>query len=145
MTEAKHRLIEFGGVHRSEDFNRNILPLSLPMIQAIGHRMALEAAKDANIDSNLCALYESGVILEDSAWYTEQGGISRRVQREIEAQAADTLLPDLERLVYETGAGPYSSAPMTSEPLWNTFVSELETYSGEALLDIGASPVQANL
>ncbi|KAM0104911.1 hypothetical protein ACP6JE_000546 [Aspergillus fumigatus] len=145
LTEAKHRLIEFGGVHRSEDFNRNILPLSLPMIQAIGHRMALEAAKDANIDSNLCALYESGVILEDSAWYTEQGGISRRVQREIEAQAADTLLPDLERLVYETGAGPYSSAPMTSEPLWNTFVSELETYSGEALLDIGASPVQANL
>ncbi|KAH2020800.1 hypothetical protein KXW65_004082 [Aspergillus fumigatus] len=145
LTEAKHRLIEFGGVHRSEDFNRNILPLSLPMIQAIGHRMALEAAKDANIDSNLCALYESGVILEDSAWYTEQGGISRRVQREIEAQAADTLLPDLERLVYETGAGPYSSAPMTSEPLWNTFVSELETYSGEAFLDIGASPVQANL
>ncbi|KAH2724577.1 hypothetical protein KXW29_007049 [Aspergillus fumigatus] len=145
LTEAKYRLIEFGGVHRSEDFNRNILPLSLPMIQAIGHRMALEAAKDANIDSNLCALYESGVILEDSAWYTEQGGISRRVQREMEAQAADTLLPDLERLVYETGAGPYSSAPMTSERLWNTFVSELETYSGEAFLNIGASPVQANL
>jgi hypothetical protein len=64
------------------------------------------------------------------------------VQREMEAQAADALLPELERLVYETGAAPYSSAPMTSERLWNTFVAELETFSGEAFLDIGASPVQ---
>ncbi|GIK06687.1 hypothetical protein Aspvir_002337 [Aspergillus viridinutans] len=140
-TEAKTHLIEFGGMHRSEDFNRNILPLSLPLIQAIGHRMALEAAKETNIDSKLCALYESGVILEDSAWYTEQGGISRRAQREMEAQAADALLPDLERLVYEAGAAPYSSAPMASERLWNTFVSELEVFSGEASFDIGTSPV----
>ncbi|GIJ90933.1 hypothetical protein Asppvi_009898 [Aspergillus pseudoviridinutans] len=104
LTEAKNHLIEFGGMRRSEDFNRNILPLSRPLIQAIGHRMALEAAKGTNIDSKLRALYESGVILEDSAWYTEQGGISRRAQREMEAQAADALLPNLEKLVYETGA-----------------------------------------
>lgn len=139
LTEAKHHLNQFGGMHRSEDFNRNILPLSLPLIQAIGHRMALEAAKEANIDSKLLALYESGVALEDSAWYTEQGGMSRRAQREMEAQAADALLPDLEKLVYETGAAPYSNAPMASERLWNTFVSELEVFSGEASFDIGMS------
>ncbi|KAF7169071.1 hypothetical protein CNMCM5623_001903 [Aspergillus felis] len=143
LTEAKNHLIEFGGMHRSEHFNRNILPLSLPLIQAIGHRMALEAAKETKIDSKLCALYESGVIREDSAWYTEQGGISRRAQREMEAQAADALLPDLERLVYETGAAPYSSAPMTSDRLWNTFVSELEAFSGEASFVIRASSVQS--
>ncbi|KAG2418696.1 hypothetical protein HFD88_001797 [Aspergillus terreus] len=141
LAEAKQHLIEFGGVHRSEAFNRNILPLSLPLIQAIGHRMALEAAKEANIDPKLCALYESGVILEDSAWYTEQGGISRRAQREMEAQAADALLPDLEKLVYESGTAPYSYAPMTSDRLWNAFVSELEEFSGEASFDICASSV----
>ncbi|GFG10538.1 peroxisomal acyl-coenzyme A oxidase 3 [Aspergillus udagawae] len=124
LTEAKNHLIEFGGMHRSEDFNRNILPLSLPLVQAIGHRMA-------------------GVILEDCAWYTEQGGISRRAQRETEAQAADALLPDLEKLVYETGAAPYGSAPMTSDRLWNTFVSELDAFSGEASYDIWASSVRS--
>jgi hypothetical protein len=143
LAEAKNHLIEFGGVHRSEEFNRNILPLSLPLIQAIGHRMALEAAKETNIDSKIYTLYKSGVILEDSAWYTEQGGISRKAQREMEAQAADALLPDLEKLVYETGAAPYSSAPMTSDRLWNAFVSGLETFAGEASSDIRASPVQS--
>ncbi|KAL4767074.1 hypothetical protein BDW60DRAFT_227045 [Aspergillus nidulans var. acristatus] len=143
LAEAKNHLIEFGGVHRSEEFNRNILPLSLPLIQAIGHRMALEAAKETNIDSKIYTLYKSGVILEDSAWYTEQGGISRKAQREMEAQAADALLPDLEKLVYETGAAPYSSAPMTSDRLWNAFVSELETFAGEASFDIRASAVQS--
>lgn len=98
--------------------------------------MAFEAAKDANIRPELLAMYESCVILEDSAWYAEQGGISQKAQREMEAQAADALLPHLEELLHETGGGPYSNAPMTSEKLWSVFVSELETYSGEASFDI---------
>ena len=128
-------------MHRSEEFNRNILPLSLPLIQTIGHRMAVEAAKEANIDSKLIDLYESGIILDDSAWYTEQGGMTRLAQREMEAQAADALLPDMEKLVYNTGAAPYSNAPMASEKGWNVFVSELETFEGEAAFDTGVSVV----
>ncbi|KUL91691.1 hypothetical protein ZTR_01050 [Talaromyces verruculosus] len=139
MTEAKQHLLLIGGMHRSEESNRNILPLSLPLIQAIGHRMALEAAREANIDPKLINLYESGVILDDSAWYTEQGGISRLAQKELEAQAADALLPEMEKLVYNTGAAPYSSAPMASEKGWNVFVSELETFEGGAAFDTGVS------
>ncbi|GKZ37084.1 hypothetical protein AbraIFM66950_008475 [Aspergillus brasiliensis] len=130
--EAKNYLRQCGGVHRSEEFNRNILPLSLPLIQAIGHRMAFEAARDANIKSKLLALYESGAVLEDSAWYTEQGGISRSAQREMEAQAADALLPELENLLQKSGGEMYSNAPMASDRLWNEFVSKLETFSGRA-------------
>lgn len=141
MTEAKQHLLLIGGMHRSEEFNRNILPLSLPLIQAIGHRMALEAAREANIDPKLIDLYETGVILDDSAWYTEQGGISRLAQKEMEAQAADALLPEMEKLVYNTGAAPYSNAPMASEKGWNVFVSELETFEGEAVFDTGISVV----
>ncbi|KAE8557110.1 hypothetical protein EYB25_001816 [Talaromyces marneffei] len=139
MTEAKQHLMLIGGMHRSEEFNRNILPLSLPLIQAIGHRMALEAAKEANIDTKLINLYESGVIIDDSAWYTEQGGISRLAQKEVEAQAADALLPEMEKLVFNTGAALYSNAPMASEKVWNVFVSELETFSGEASFDTDVS------
>ena len=124
------------GAHRSEQFNRNILPLALPLVEAIGHRMAYEAAIDANIDSSLLNLYESGVMKQDSAWYVEQGGLSRGIQREMEAQAVDILLPQMKDLLLASGVQPYSNAPMTSKTLWNDFVSGLEVFSGDAPSDL---------
>ncbi|KAL2830464.1 hypothetical protein BDW59DRAFT_17850 [Aspergillus cavernicola] len=142
FAEAREHLHQSGGVHRSEEFNRNILPLSLPLVQAIGHRMASEAAIEAQIDPKLITLYESGVILEDSAWYAEQGGITRKYQKETEARAADALLPELERLVAGTGAEMYCTAPMASGELWDGFVAGLEEFTGEAQFDI-ISPVSS--
>jgi hypothetical protein len=125
-----------GGTHRSEEFNRNILPISLPLVQAIGHRIAYEAALEAGIDPRLLALYESGVMLEDSAWYAEQGNISRAAQREREAKAADSLLAEMESLIRAMGVEKYSSAPMSSEEHWNDFASGLESFDGQASLDM---------
>lgn len=136
FSEAEQHLRDIGGMHRSEKFNRDMLPICLPLVQAIAHRMACEAAREAEIDSRLISLYESGVILEDSAWYTEQFGISRWAQREMEAQAADSLLPDLEKLVASSGAAPYSNAAITTASRWNEFVSGLETFVGEAAFDM---------
>ena len=136
FAEARDRLKNLEGNHRSERFNRDILPLSLPLIEALGYRMAFEAARDASIDWKLMALYESGVIKEDSAWYAEQGAISRQVQQEMEAQALDALLPNLADLVQETGAQPYSNAPIACERLSNEFISELQTFSGDASINI---------
>lgn len=136
FAEARDRLRDFGGDHRSEQFNRDILPLSLSLIEALGYRMAFEAAREADIDSKLLALYESGVIKEDSAWYAEKGCIGRQAQQEMEAQAVDALLPHLADLVLESGAEPYSNAPIASEKLWDEFISELETFSGEASVNI---------
>ncbi|KAJ5796931.1 uncharacterized protein N7518_005471 [Penicillium psychrosexuale] len=124
------------GIHRSERFNRNILPLALPLIEAIGHRMAYEAAIDASINPSLLNLYESGVFKEDSAWYVEQGGLSREIQREMEAQAVDVLLPRMNDILRASGVQPYSNAPMTSKMLWNDFVSGLEVFSGDAPSDL---------
>lgn len=124
------------GAHRSERFNRDILPLALPLVEAVGHRMAYEAALEANIDPRLLNLYESGVVKEDSAWYVEQGGLSREVQREMEAQATDALLPQLKDLLLASGVQPYSNAPMTSKALWNDFVSGLLVFSGDAPSDL---------
>ncbi|KAI9376624.1 acyl-CoA dehydrogenase/oxidase [Aspergillus egyptiacus] len=136
LAEAGEDLQRLGGVHRSEGYNRNILPLSLALVQAIGHRMAFEAAIEAEVDPRIVALYASGIVLEDSAWYTEQGALSRKTQQEMEARAADALVPELERLVAETGAEEYCSAPMTSAELWDGFVAELEEFRGAAELDI---------
>ncbi|CAI7656681.1 unnamed protein product [Penicillium glandicola] len=124
------------GIHRSERFNRDILPLALPLVEAIGHRMAFEAAQEANIDSKLLYLYEIGVIKEDSAWYVEQGGIGREIQREMESQAADALLPDLKNIMQASGLQVYSNAPMISKDLWDGFVAGLETFEGDATPDL---------
>ncbi|RAL14815.1 acyl-CoA dehydrogenase NM domain-like protein [Aspergillus homomorphus CBS 101889] len=129
FAEARVAMKLFGSRHRSEAFNRTILPLALPLVQAIGYRMAIEAAIEAGIDPKLRALYQVGIIKEASAWFAEYG-LSRQKQREMEAEAADAVLPDLERLVEETGVEPYCTAPMTSDRLWNDYVGEFETFSG---------------
>lgn len=124
------------GVHRSKQFNRDILPLALPLIEAIGHRMAYEAAINANLDPNLIRLYESGVVMEDSAWYVEQAGLSREAQREMEAKAVDNLFPQLDDLLLASGMQPFSNAPMSSNILWENFVSGLEVFTGNAPSDL---------
>ncbi|KAJ5726132.1 acyl-CoA oxidase [Penicillium malachiteum] len=133
FAEGRELMKRFGNKHRSEAFNRTILPLCLPLVLAIGYRMALEAAIDMEIDPKLRALYEAGIFKEDASWFAEKGGISRETQRAMEAQAADSVLPDLERLAEETGVEPYCTAPMTSQALWDGYVEELETFSGDAV------------
>ncbi|KAJ5657146.1 acyl-CoA dehydrogenase NM domain-like protein [Penicillium longicatenatum] len=74
FAEARDLMKLFGNKHRSEAFNRTILPLALPLVQAIGYRMAMEAAVEIDIDPKLRALYQAGIIKECSAWFSEQGG-----------------------------------------------------------------------
>jgi acyl-CoA oxidase len=106
------------GDHRSEAFiNRDILPLSLPLVEAIGYRLAFEAAQETNIDPEILSLYERGVIKENSPWYTEKGGLSRELQREMESQAADHLLPHLKGIMQDSGLQNYCNVPMTSKAL----------------------------
>ncbi|CEL10553.1 hypothetical protein ASPCAL13670 [Aspergillus calidoustus] len=121
--------------HRSEPFNRAILPLALPLVLAIGYRMAIEAAIDIGLDPKIIALYEASIFRE-SSWFVEV--ISRKEQQALEAKAADELLPELERLVEETGVEPYCYAPMTSDKLWEGYVKELETFEGDAVWDFKA-------
>ncbi|KAL4791051.1 acyl-CoA dehydrogenase NM domain-like protein [Aspergillus venezuelensis] len=113
FAEAKESLHAIFGTHRTE-------ALQLPR---------------AWIPDSL-ALYESGAVLEDSAWYAEKGGISRAMQREMEAHAADALLPDLEKFVAATGAEGYSTAPMALDKRWDEFVAGLKEFKGGADVDI---------
>ncbi|KAF3385510.1 Peroxisomal acyl-coenzyme A oxidase 3 [Penicillium rolfsii] len=133
FAEARELMKRFKNKHRSEAFNRTILPLCWPLVLAIGYRMALEAAEDIGIDPKLRALYEAGIFKEDAGWFAEKGGISREEGRALEAQAADAVLPELPRLIEETGVEPYCTAPMTSQALWQGYIAEFETFSGDAV------------
>ncbi|CAG7941642.1 unnamed protein product [Penicillium salamii] len=137
FSEAKSLLQHSAqGNHRSESFNRNILPLCLPLVEAIGYRMAFEAAQEANVNPKLVQLYQAGVIKEDPAWYAEQGGLCRDVQREMESHAVDDLLPHLQNIMQESGMQDYCNAPMASKFLWDGFVGRLETFKGNAPPDL---------
>jgi acyl-CoA oxidase len=117
----------FSGGHRSDDFNRQILPLCQPLIEAVGHRLAYEAALEAHVDRKLLDLYEIGAIRKDASWYVEHAGLSRRSQMQMEDTALSEM-PELSKLLYGTGAEPYCSAPIVSGKAWNEFVSRLPKY-----------------
>ncbi|KAJ6031793.1 acyl-CoA dehydrogenase/oxidase [Penicillium herquei] len=114
--------------HRNEAFNNAILPKCFPLVEAIGHRMAFEAASKAGIDTNLLALYEAGVILQDSSWYVQHAGLTREEQFERESRALSACLPKLEQLLDGTGAKEFVTAPILSDDAWAEFVSELKTF-----------------
>lgn len=134
--EARQVVANLGASHRSEGFNRLILPLCQPLIEAIGHRMAYEAATKAKVHPDLLALYLAGVVKYDSSWYVEHMGLGRRAQHEMEDRALTSALPHLELFLEQTGARPYCIAPIASDESWNKFVNSLPHFDGEAVLDL---------
>ncbi|KAJ6461122.1 hypothetical protein DFH09DRAFT_1114430 [Mycena vulgaris] len=53
--------------HRSEEFNRVLLPRSVALVVAIGQRMTYEAAVDSGVDSLLLEVYRNGAMIQDFA------------------------------------------------------------------------------
>ncbi|EMD40441.1 hypothetical protein CERSUDRAFT_130285 [Gelatoporia subvermispora B] len=136
FAECRAVVAGLGEGHRSEAFNRRVLPLCQPLIEAIGHRMAYEAAVQAKVNPDLLALYEAGIVKHDTSWYVEHLGLSRRTQQDMEDRAVSAALPHLEALLEQTGAKPYCVAPIVSDNTWAQFVDNLPTYGGEAELEL---------
>jgi acyl-CoA oxidase len=122
--EALHIIKCLKGDHRGDDFNRQILPLCQPLIEAVGHRFAYEAALKAYVDPKILALYEIGVIRKDASWYVEHASLSRFRQMQME-DAALSAMPELNTMLNDTGAEPYCTAPIVSKKAWNLFVNRL--------------------
>ncbi|PLN80602.1 acyl-CoA dehydrogenase/oxidase [Aspergillus taichungensis] len=130
LDESRLLLKGISGGHRSSEFNSLILPRCQPIVQAIGHRLAYEAALEAGVDQNLLRLFKTGVMLQDPSWYVQHAGISRESMFADEAQALDSVLPQLDGLLNQTGVQPYCSAPILSQDSWEAFVDQLETREG---------------
>ncbi|KAF9056772.1 hypothetical protein BDP27DRAFT_1373213 [Rhodocollybia butyracea] len=45
--------------------------LCKPLVDAIGHRMAYDAAVEANLSPDIIALYEIGAIKNDASWFVK--------------------------------------------------------------------------
>src|ERR1700733_14845452 len=119
-------------IHRGEEFNILVLPRCQTLIQAIGHRMAYDAAVAVNLDACLVDMYVSSCINLDAAWYTEKGGLSRRQQGNMENMAIDAMSPRLNEFISLSGVEPYISAPIISSSGWKEYVNQLAVYGSSS-------------
>ena len=127
--EAQSLAVSFRDGHRGEQFNRTILPRCQPLVEAIGHRMAYEAASTQGVNPLLRDVYLAAVIQEDSAWYAEHG-LSRIEQATMEENAITAALPHLAEFLTATDAEYFCSSPIVSEDAWSRFVDSLKTHQG---------------
>ncbi|OBZ66991.1 Acyl-coenzyme A oxidase 2, peroxisomal [Grifola frondosa] len=122
--------------HRSSEVNRLILPHSQAMVEAMGHRMAYDAAVAAGVRPCLIDLYVANAVKLDPAWYAENAHLGRRAQADMETKAMDEVLPLLGTLVREMDVIPYITAPIVSDELWSAFVGSLQVFKGNGKVDV---------
>ncbi|EAU33843.1 predicted protein [Aspergillus terreus NIH2624] len=150
VRELQAALKSIKKAHRSDEYNSLIIPRCRPLIIAIGHRMAYEAALDAGIDADLLALAEAGMVNQDLSWYSENLGFKRFTQYQMERRAMDRILPRLDQLLDELEIGPYCVAPFQTAERFAAFVRAAPAYTGEGVVDLSEeketfAPVQARL
>ncbi|TCD66082.1 hypothetical protein EIP91_001840 [Steccherinum ochraceum] len=140
--EARTVVMGLGAGHRSEAFNRLVLPLCQPLIEGIGHRMAYDAAVKARVPQPIINLYVANAVKHDASWYVEHAALTRRHIAEIEDKATSALLPQLDELLEATGAAPYCHAPIVSDQTWKAFVDDLPHFGGNAVVTTIPGTVQ---
>ncbi|KAI0259534.1 acyl-CoA dehydrogenase NM domain-like protein [Gloeopeniophorella convolvens] len=121
--------------HRSAAYDRVILPESLPLVQALGQRLAHDAARAAGVDDALVELYVAGCVRNDEAWYVERLGLARVDVRAMEARAAERVMPRLEEHLAAFDVEAYITAPIVSDARWAAYVEGLPTFGGAQSAD----------
>ncbi|KAJ7738064.1 acyl-CoA oxidase [Mycena maculata] len=125
FVEMRLALVAMGKNHRSEEFNRFLLPRCVALVLAIGQRMAYEAALDAHVHPALIRLYEAGAVLQDLAWYVENKYVTRETAKKNEAAAIDGVLEVLDTVLAENACEEVLHAPILSDERWSEWVATL--------------------
>ncbi|TLD38016.1 acyl-CoA dehydrogenase NM domain-like protein [Venturia nashicola] len=125
--------------HRDEDFDAKISIKCRPFIEAIGQRMAYEAAlEDPTTRPELLQLYEIQSIKSDLAWYVENLGLKRQDILDLEDKVVRKVAPLLDQILRENGVGSVVTAPIVSEKKWEDFVTSLPSFGSiESGSDVG--------
>ncbi|RDA93690.1 hypothetical protein CP533_4874 [Ophiocordyceps camponoti-saundersi (nom. inval.)] len=146
LQDLQDQLQKLGNDHRSNDFNATILPRCLPLVEAIGHRMAYESGKKAGVVTEVLSLFEIGAVLQDPAWYVENCGLSRAQQLDMESRAVGALVPMVDGMLDSLGVEPFCRAPILSDGGMESFVGLLETFDQRGLVrDSQATPLKHKL
>ncbi|EKM53857.1 uncharacterized protein PHACADRAFT_145387 [Phanerochaete carnosa HHB-10118-sp] len=122
--------------HRSNEVNKLILPQCQAIIEAMGHRMAYEAAVAAGVQQPLIDLYVASCMKLDAAWYIENAGVSRRVLAEMETKALDAVLPQVGQLIKAMNVEPWITSKIISDERWNSFIATCQVFDGQAKVSV---------
>jgi hypothetical protein len=127
-----------GGSHRNARFEAALLPQAQPLIEAIGHRMAYDAAVKDGVEKGWLDLFVMSCVKLDGTWYSESASprLSRQTQIQMVLKAAQALYEGgaleaylaQEERVEAGGVAKYCTAPIVSDKQWDTYVNSLETY-----------------
>ncbi|KUL87452.1 hypothetical protein ZTR_04742 [Talaromyces verruculosus] len=134
LDEARALLDLSGGDFRSSAANRYILPRCQTLVEAIGHRMAYEAARAAGVDSVLLRMYEMGAVQCDLACYVEHGLVTRKQISEVVDECVSVLMVRFDELLDDMGVDAYCDAPILSDEKWEDFLGTLDTFEGDVLV-----------
>ncbi|KHO01645.1 Acyl-CoA dehydrogenase/oxidase [Metarhizium album ARSEF 1941] len=118
------------GSNRNELLDAMILLRCRKLVQAVGHRMAYEAALESStVTVEMLRLYEATCMLKDPGWYVENTKFTSSKLDEHHAMAVRALLPSLDKLLDESGAAAWVTSPILSEQRWTDFVGKLAEYN----------------
>ncbi|KAF4417534.1 Acyl-coenzyme A oxidase 2 [Colletotrichum fructicola] len=114
------------GSLRGASYNDSVLPRCRTIVEAIGQRMAYEAAKaQGNIPPEVLDLFEKSCIQEDPSWFVEHGLGTRCALQNSEDEAYRNMLPLLPSLMKRAKAAAYITAPLVRETAMEDFIQGL--------------------
>ncbi|KAF8157720.1 acyl-CoA dehydrogenase/oxidase [Mycena galopus ATCC 62051] len=116
--------------HRSEEFNRVLLPRSVALVVAIGQRMAYEAAVDSCVDSALLEVYLTGAMMQDLGWYVQSGTTTRKDAMAAEDLSLTRAFAHLDKFLDDSDCALYVHAPIISRSSWDHYVAQLPLLKG---------------
>ncbi|KAJ7136146.1 acyl-CoA dehydrogenase NM domain-like protein [Mycena epipterygia] len=132
MRECREELHgKMGGQHRSDAFNRLLLPRCRNLVEAIGQRFFYDAARDAGLEQAVLDVYEANIVKHNPAWFAVHAGMDGSTQAAHEDAAISAAQPYLERWLKWSGAHEYALAPIMTQSRWDAFVETLSSFQGD--------------
>ncbi|KIJ62260.1 hypothetical protein HYDPIDRAFT_30524 [Hydnomerulius pinastri MD-312] len=133
LEENIELLKQLRGGHRSQAYNNFILPQAELAIEAMGHALAYSAGLMNGLPRPILDVYECAVIRRDPAWYTENAGLTRIIQRIREDDAVTSAIPHLDTYLDDLGIEEYVSAPIVSDGAWKEYYGTMPVFTGNAV------------
>lgn len=128
LTEFRTLCKDNGG-NRSPFYANHIVPQCLPIVEAIGNRLAFDAAVAAGLPQEMITLFVCSVVKSDLVWYTENSVLTRADFRHMEDEAIRSARPHLETWVKQLDVEDYITSPIVSGNSWRSFVKSLPVFT----------------
>ncbi|KAJ7099112.1 acyl-CoA dehydrogenase NM domain-like protein [Mycena epipterygia] len=130
MISELRDIVARSGKHRGSQMDSMILPQCQSLIEAVGHRIAYDAAIESGVDPLIVDLYVASVLKHDTAWYVEHANLPRFSQRAMERDSVEALYPKLDLLLAMLDVASCVTAPIVSDERWNSYVHGLLSFTG---------------